>query len=175
MSAFSALDTLLNEFDGKNIERLVRISEAWRPDTKLLQHLVQFSETADAHAQVGATWLLKRYQEAGAQFPESLVARLLEVMAAVERWESRLHLLQMLPGLPIPNSCARQLRQLLLAWTQDRNLFVRSWAYSGLHRLASIYPKYRREIIPLLDRAETEEGASVRARLRQLPELDEDG
>jgi hypothetical protein len=171
MSAFSALDTLLNEFDGNNIDRLVRISEAWLPDTKLLQHLVWFAETAEGPAQVGATWLLKRYQERGAQFSESLVARLLELLTSVNRWESRLHLLQMLPGLPIPNSCAPELKESLIGWTLHRNLFVRSWAYSGLYRLASIYPKYRAQIVPLLESAKTEEAASVRARLRQLPEL----
>ncbi|MBV8212940.1 MAG: hypothetical protein JOZ08_06895 [Verrucomicrobia bacterium] len=175
MSAFSALDTLLDEFHGKNIERLVRISEAWEPDTRLLLHLVQIVETADAHAQVGATRLLKRYQETGAQFPELLVPRLLELLTVVDRWESRFHLLQMLPGLPIPNSCAPQLKQSLLGWTLDRNLFVRSWAYSGLHRLASLYPKYRAQILPLLERAKTEEAASVRARLRQLGEFDGGG
>ena len=171
MSAYSALDTLLDEFDGKNIDRLVRISEAWAPDTKLLQHLVWFAETAEGTSQVGATWLLKRYQERGAEFPEPLVARLLELLMSVNRWESRLHLLQMLPGLPIPSSCAPELKQALVGWTLHRNLFVRSWAYSGLHRLAVLYPKYRGQIAPLLERAKTEESASVRARLRQLGEL----
>jgi hypothetical protein len=174
MSAFSALDTLLDEFDGTNIERLVRISEDWRPNPELLQHLVRFAESGDGHSQVGATWLLKRYQETGAQFPEPLVARLLELLKTVDRWESRMHLLQMLPGLLIPNSCADQLKQSLLGWTLERNLFVRSWAYSGLHRLASLYPKFRAQIMPLLERAKTEESASVRARLRQLPGLDRD-
>jgi hypothetical protein len=70
MSAFSALDTLLDQYDGKNTDLLVRISEDWLPSQKLLQHLVSFAETAEGLAQVAATWLLKRYQEAGAQFPE---------------------------------------------------------------------------------------------------------
>jgi hypothetical protein len=174
MSAFSALDTLLDEFDGKNIDRLVRISEAWAPDEKLLQHLVWFAETAEGPAQVGATWLLKRYQERGVRFPESLVVRLLELLMSVNRWESRLHLLQMLPELLIPSSCAPELKQSLIGWTLHRNLFVRSWAYSGLHRLAVLYPKYRAQIAPLLERAKTQESAAVRARLRQLGELGED-
>jgi hypothetical protein len=173
MSAYSALDTLLDEFDGKNINRLVRISEAWTPDTKLFQHLVWFAETAEGSAQEGATWLLKRYQERGAKFPEALVARLLELLASVNGWESRLHLLQMLPELPIPSSCAPELKQLLIGWTLHRNLFVRSWAYSGLHRLAMLYPKYRAQIAPLLESAKTQESASVRARLRQLEDLGE--
>jgi hypothetical protein len=59
---------------------LVRISEDWLPSQKLLQHLVSFAETAEGLAQVAATWLLKRYQEAGAQFPEPLVVRLLELL-----------------------------------------------------------------------------------------------
>lgn len=172
MSAFSALDTLLDQYDGKNTDLLVRISEDWLPSQKLLRHLVSFAETAEGVAQVvAATWLLKRYQEAGAQFPEPVVVRLLELLSAVDPWKSRLHLLQMLPGLPIPDSCAAQLKKSLMGWMLHRNLFVRSWANSGLHRLASLYPKYRRQIVPLLDRAKNEESASVRARLRQLPEL----
>lgn len=171
MSAFSALNTLLDQYDGKNTDLFVRISEDWLPNQKLLQHLVNFAETAEGPAQVAATWLLKRYQEAGAQFPEPLVLRLLELLSAVDAWESKLHLLQMLPGLPIPDSCAAQLKKSLVGWTLDRNLFVRAWAYGGLHRLASLYPKYRRQIVPLLDRAKDEESASVRARLGQLAQL----
>jgi hypothetical protein len=76
--------------------------------------------------------------------------------------------------LPIPSSCVAELKQSLIGWTLDRNLFVRSWAYSGLHRLAALYPKYRSQIMPLLERAKAEESASVRARLRNLPELDKD-
>jgi hypothetical protein len=159
---------------GKNTDLLVRISEDWLPNQKLLQHLVSFAETAEGLAQVASTWLLKRYQEAGAQFPEPLVVRLLELLSAVDPWESKLHLLQMLPGLPIPDSFAAQLKKSLMGWTLYRNLFVRSWAYSGLHRLASLYPNYRPQIVSLLDRAKNKESASVRARLRQLPELGDD-
>jgi hypothetical protein len=174
MSAFSALDTLLDRYDGKNTDLLVRISEDWLASQKLLQHLVSFAETGEGVAQVAATWLLKRYQEAGAQFPEPLVTRLLELLCVVDPWESKLHLLQMLPGLPIPDSRAAQLKESLMAWTLHRNLFVRTWAYNGLHHLASLYPKYRRQIVPLLGRAKNDESASVRARLRQLSELSDD-
>jgi hypothetical protein len=174
MSTYSHLDARLDQFDGENLDLLVRISEDWPPDTELLQHLLRFGETAGGDGQVAATWLLKRYQEAGAPFPESLVVPVLELLGAVGRWESRLHLLQMLPDLTIPSSSAESLKDSLIAWTQDRNLFVRAWAYSGLHGLASNYPKYRSQVMPLLERAKTEESASVRARLRQLPDFDRD-
>ena len=174
MPAFSALDTLLDQYDGKNIDLLVRISDDWPPNQKLLQHLVSFAETAEGVALVAATCLLKRYQERGAQFPEPLAVRLLELLGAVDPWESKLHLLQMLPVLPIPEPCAAQLKASLMGWTLHRNLFLRSWAYTGLHRLVSLYPKYRPQIGGVLDRANTEESASVRARLRQLPDLGDD-
>ena len=59
MSAFSALDTLLDQYDGKNTDLLVRISEDWLPSQKLLEHLVSFAETAEGLDASGRNLVVK--------------------------------------------------------------------------------------------------------------------
>ena len=76
------------------------------------------------------------------------------------------------PHLPIPSGYAEALCDSLRNLSRHQNTFVRAWAYGGLHRLAELYPEYRSEVSPLLEGAKKDEAASVRARLRQLPPLD---
>ncbi|MGZ5564902.1 MAG: hypothetical protein ACXWFY_06910 [Chthoniobacterales bacterium] len=171
-SLISQVDALLREFDeGSKNDFLDRIAENYPADLTLLKHLISLAECAEPSLQIAATGLLKRYHLGGAYLPQAAVGRLLDLLAAVEAWESRLHLLQMLAGLEIPQSHAESLCDCLQRFVQDRNKFIRAWAYSGLHRLAELYPEYRAEVAPLLRRASLKEAASVRARLRHLPAL----
>ena len=120
---------------------------------------------------MAATGLLRRYTAAGVVFPPKVVLLLLELLPALARWESRLHVLQILPGLPVPATHAAGLHGLLHDCLGEKNRFVRAWAYAGLHRLASLHAGYRAEVGALLETASREEALSVRARLRRLTDF----
>lgn len=171
--SFSQLDRLLEQFDGKHTDILDRVADDFPANPSLLSHLVSMAECADSPVQTAATAVLKRYSTAGAVFTSTLVVRLLDLLSTVTHWESRLHLLQMLPALPIPSSHAESLCESLHGSLRDRNKFVRAWAYGGLHRLASLHPAYRTEVATLLEEAGHKETASARARLRQLPPFEQ--
>ena len=147
------------------------IAAEYPADISLLNHLIALAESADPSLQLVATALLKRYHAAGAHLSTTAVGRLLDLLLAFTHWESRLQILQMLPKLEIPDTHADSLCDCLQRLIGDRNKFIRAWAYTGLHRLASVYPEYRAEIATLLRNVARKEGPSVRARLRQLPSL----
>ena len=171
-TSFVALDALLHQSERFDAAVLDRIAADYPADTDVLLHLVHLAESGEARAQIAGTGLLKRYQERGAKFSSAVVARLLDLLSSAQHWEAALHLLQMLPHLPmIPLSQADALCDSLRDLARHSNKFVRAWAYGGLHRLAQLYPEYRGEISPLLDEAAHREPASVRARLRQLGPL----
>jgi hypothetical protein len=166
------VDALLRECDEATKNHVLDgIAARYPADVSLLNHLIVVAESADPSLELATTALLKRYHVAGAHLPASAAGRLIDLLSAVARWESRLQILQMLPTLEIPASHADSLCDCLQRLIRDRNGFIRAWAYSGLHRLASVYPEYRSDVVALLRNAARKDVASVRARLRQLPSL----
>jgi len=168
---FPALDAVLLDSDRVKAATLDRLATDYSPQSSLLRYLVQLAESEEPKTQIAATALLKRYRERGALFQEQVVSRLVDLLSARLHWEATLHLLQMLAELPIPPDHAEDLGHSARGLLRHRNTFVRAWAYGALHHLAVVYPEYRSDVSPLLERAREIEAASVRARLRQLPPL----
>ncbi len=77
-----------------------------------------------------------------------------------------LHVLQTLPHLEVEDAPQAALRDALLALINHRRAFIRAWACNGLGILAGRDPSFRREVQTLMDRAERNETASVKARIR---------
>jgi hypothetical protein len=169
--SFTALDSLLQDSMFADAAALDRLAADYPPNRAMLVHLVGLAESGEPTLQVASTALLKRYQERGARFDAQIVGRLLDLLPSAVAWEAVLHVLQMLPRLPIPRRQADALCDALRDLSSRRNKFLRAWAYGGLHHLATEFAEYRSDVLPLLERASYEESASVRARLRQLPPL----
>lgn len=174
MASISHLEAQLRHFDGKHTDFLLRIAETLSPDGSTIDHLISLAGRSDAPMRTAATWLLKHFQSRNVSFTPAQVARFVEQLYSSGPWESRLHIVQMLPSVAIPAVCAEQLFQSLSVALSERNKFVRAWVYAALHSLASQHPDYAPEVIPLLDQASRDEAASVRARLRQMEPLDTD-
>jgi hypothetical protein len=165
------LDHWLRQFEGRSRSALLDRVTDFAGDAPLLEKLVDVVESGDPQPQIAAAVLLKAYQRKGIVFPQALAARLIDLIPALVEWQARLLVLQMLPALAIPSSHADALSDSLHGLLSNSNIFVRAWAYTGLHRLAVLFPEYRSEVIPLLNAAAKSESASVRARLRQLASL----
>lgn len=138
-----------------------------------ITHWIDEAESGDPELQVRATGRIKCAVKKGTLLPSPLVARLVELLSEEAPWQAHLHVLQMLGDLEIPADSAEALCDCLQSYITQKNKFLRAWAFSGLHRLAFLYPQYRPAVLPILDRARSEESASVRARLRHLPDLRE--
>src|SRR5450755_963658 len=174
MASIFQLEAQLQHFDGKDTDSLLRVAATLSPDRSTIDYLISLAERSDTPMQTAATWLLKHFQSRDVSFTPDQVTRLVEQLRCPGPWESRLHLVQMLPGLALPAACTEQLFQSLVATLSERNKFVRAWVYTALHSLASQHRHYAPEVALLLDQASRDEAASVRARLRQLEPLDID-
>lgn len=83
-------------------------------------------------------------------------------------WESRLHVLQMLPAVSIADDQKADLYRILLDNLTHANKFVRAWAYNGLAVLAAQFPEYRTEANEILEMGMRDEVAAVKARIRNV-------
>jgi len=161
--------TLLEEiasWDGKSATALQSTYERHSDDEDFLATILE--HIADVELQRAATWLLKRHLEAGNSLSPGDSRAILGVLSDQEHWESRLHLLQCLPYLDIPEDQSAGLEQFLDSCLESDNKFLRAWAYNGFNELALRLPSYRDEVNLMLARAVESEAASVRARIRNI-------
>ena len=118
--------------------------------------------------QRAATWLLKKHLEVGNPLSVAGCRAVFGRLSVQEHWESKLHILQCLPYLDIPEDDIVGLERFLDACLDSERKFVRAWAYNGFNELALRFPRYREKVDGMLARAAESESASVRARIRNM-------
>jgi len=123
---------------------------------------------SDVELQRAATWLLKRHLEVGNSLSVAECRAVFGGLSVQEHWESKLHILQCLPYLDIPEDDIVGLERFLDACLESERKFVRAWAYNGFNELALRFPRYREKVDGMLARAAESESASVRARIRNM-------
>lgn len=158
----------LQNFDGKLVEPLEDLAEELATGTDDVDQLLTVASSDDAKLQVAATWVLKRLVESDLALSQQQTREVLRLLKQVEHWEARLHLLQMLDKLAIPSRKAAGLFKRLKQLVGDENKLVRAWAYNGLFVLGDQQPRYRDEVVELLQEAEQDPAASVKARVRRI-------
>jgi len=160
------LQEAIHDFDGKDVAVLEAFLTHVQFDEELADLLLELALLADAQLQIATTWLLKRGHEQGGTITSAQAARMVGLLGQTSHWQARLHLLQLFAVVPIPSASVDDAFTLFLESTDDQNKFVRAWAYNGLSCLATAVPAFRGQVAALLMRAQHEESASVRARIR---------
>ena len=127
------------------------------------------AHVADVNLQRAATWLLKRYLEAGNPLSAGDCRAILASLSGQEHWEAKLHVLQCLPYLEIPEEARVSLETFLDDCVKSDRKFVRAWAYNGFNELSLRFPQYRERVNAMVTEASKSEAASVRARIRNMP------
>lgn len=159
---------LLRKLDGKRIAELAQLSDSMPRNHESVAQLMAVAEHDDVTVQVGSTWILKRWVEEGGAHVEKSAAKLIQLLEHATYWEVRLHLLQMLVLLRIPARSLPGLQRLLPSLLVDDNKFVRAWALSLLAEIADQSKALRPQVDSTIQKAENDNAASVRARIRQI-------
>lgn len=167
----SLRDAILG-WDGKDAAAIGRIYGAYR-DTKAFQReLVRLAGEPDT--EVGATWLLKRWleeddAEGGGGLPADLAGEWCAVMTELGHWEARLHALQCVRFVRVPDERFGEVERFARTGAEAREKFVRAWAMDALYRLSLHRPEMRAPVRRVLESAlENDPAASVRARVRRV-------
>ncbi|MCP4379831.1 MAG: hypothetical protein GY798_00110 [Hyphomicrobiales bacterium] len=124
---------------------------------------------SDPLLQSGATWLLKHHLATGwSDISSADITAIYESLPAIEGWQARLHVLQSIRYLPIPESHASVVERFAQNAVFDTVKFVRAWGYDAWHQLAVQHPDYRQHVAHMLaDALASETAASVKVRIRK--------
>ena len=153
-------------WDGKSSESIEKLYEHYHQQAAFVDKLIKLLAQPDCAS--GASWLLKQHMESGHVLKNTQIKRIYKALYKLQDWQSRLHILQTMPFLPIDTAEKPALKRFLDEAINDSNKFVRAWSYNGLYLLAKQYPEYQEQVKSFFDMAMHDEAASVKARIRNI-------
>lgn len=130
--------------------------------TSLINYLQQIE------LEKGASWLLKKHLENDNKLSAVEVTQIMKLLSQLQHWETKLHILQLLPYLTIKKADKKKLEYFLRACLPEQNKFVRAWTYNGFYLLAKQHREYQSETEELLKMGLRDESASIKARIRNI-------
>ena len=157
---------VLTNWNGKSVDEIGEVYGRYASTHSFIAQLVQFM--SQKPLQKGASWLLKHHFEEGQKLILIEIKQIYQLLPELVHWESKLHILQCIPFMPIEVSQAAQVHEFLHVCVSDKNKLVRAWAYNGFYELAVQHKAYKTEAKQRLEAAMTDEAASVKARIRNV-------
>lgn len=117
--------------------------------------------------QNASTWLLKHYVDKKHTLTRNQTVALLPALSAAKTWPAQLHLLQMLPQLPLAKPDLEILLEPIERLMQDKVKFVKAWAYYAFALLTQFAPELRPEAEEIFQMGLEKESAAIKARIRK--------
>lgn len=136
-----------------------------------LPTLVAACSSADTAC--AATWLIRHHcAQSNGTLPPDLCRAFYASPPHLEGWQARLHVLQCLEDLPVPETAARTVFEFAASGAVSDNKLVRAWSLYGAAKLAQQHPGYDDAARALLDAAAAQKPTgAVAVRLRAAKEL----
>lgn len=154
------------QWDGKAVAAMQLLADQHHGQQGYVQQLVTLLH--DDKCQLGASWLLKASLDTGEALPQSQIEPVLMCLLTAASWQTKLHILQILPFLTLNSQQASKIYPALRAGLSDPNKFVRAWSYNGMYELSRQHEKYILETKQYFELALKDEAPSVKARIRNI-------
>lgn len=158
----------LKEWDKKNTALLRTLFEENFKYEKFPELLVQLLENY-SEVEQSVSWLIKHSLEQAVIFKENLLIQSLLYLSKAKHWQTKLHLLQIIPHHQFDIDTQNSLLALVHHSLTAENTFVRAAAYEAYGHLLMNRP--RNEVLDFRQHCEHQletEKASVRVKLKRL-------
>jgi len=163
-----SLQQKISEWDNRSTDAIAAIYKQYAAGEEFFAQVVNLM--GEEPLQRGTTWLLKHHLEQSGLVPaKNLIEMVYNDVDALDHWETKLHVLQIMSYLPVPEKQLAKVEAFVRECLVSEKKFVRAWAYSGFFQLASQYKQFRQEQKALFEYAmENETAGSVQSRIRRL-------
>ncbi|MDF9794877.1 hypothetical protein OKW21_000140 [Catalinimonas alkaloidigena] len=162
----TSLQQVLSDWEGKKVDMLKRAYQKYHDQPFFVEEILS-SLNSEAE-QKAASWLLKHHLEQAYSLSSKEILTLTHHLQHISGWESRRHLLQILPLIDIPKEAQLAVEDFVRESLPSDNKFVRAWAIQGMYELSRQRPELQKEVYFLCEKAMQTEAASVKARVRKI-------
>ncbi len=156
----------ISKWDGKSVIDIAAIYDCYNHEESFSSEVIKLIKHEPS--QKGATWLLKRYFENNKKIKNNQVKKIYSALPRLKQWESKLHILQCIPSMPISKPEKKMVEAFLRKCLVDDNKFIRAWSYNGFYELSMQYPEHKKETKKFFEMAMRDEAPSVKSRIRNI-------
>lgn len=156
----------LKKWDHKDTQALYKMYENL-PETEDLTRVLGEIVQSEPLTLPTISWLMKHHLE---KRQNSRIEKepIINLFPMAKDWSTRLHLLQILPYLPLGTDDIEPLLPIIEDWLENEpNKFVKAWAYNALAIFTRLIPDLLPETEERFSLALEEESPAVRARIRK--------
>ena len=164
-----SLKATLSNWDGRETVQLQEIYNTHHKNPEFIQTLTDWSIN-DLAMQNASTWLLKRYLDQKNSFTRAQTLNFLPALAVAKEWPAQLHLLQMLPYLPLAEEDLEILLEPIEQLMQSKVKFVKAWAYYAFGLLTELLLELKDEVAHVFQIGLQNESAAIKVRIRKACE-----
>ncbi len=118
--------------------------------------------------QEGGTWLVKFHVAKGKKLPPEAIASLLNAFTEFTDWPAQLHVLQVIPCLPIPKDLAEQVLPTVERLLSSHAVFVRAASYEAYWELLNDFSHAKPAFLERCEQALKHERPSVLVKIRRI-------
>jgi hypothetical protein len=163
----NVLKELYLQWDGTHTAYLKNLYREYRDDPALIPATLALLETAQA-VEVSCSWVLKHHVDQGEMLSSDQVDQLVKKMAGLRFWESRLHLLQIIPNVSLTPAHAEQLEPSIRPLLFADKKFVKAAAFTAYFEIVTLIPELQHEFRLICEDALEKASASVNVRIRRV-------
>jgi hypothetical protein len=161
-----SLQKKIQAWNGKSADDIKAVYDSYHAQSNFADTIIKLAK--DNAYQKGATWLLKAWLESGNKLESDQIKTIYSTLNGLEHWESKLHVLQSIPFMPIEKAERKKIETFLRETLTDPNKLLRAWSYNGFYELATQHSEYLNETKQIFEMAMRDEAASVKARIRNI-------
>lgn len=165
----SELKDRLAAYDGKLVDPLTQTRGACGEMPGYRTALVTLCSDPQSTVAEGASWLLKADLEDGVRLDAEQTEALSQLLAEVPPWQAQLHLCQMIDKLDLTGTQAERFMLWATGLEQaGRRPLLRAWRAHLMVVIGATFAAHRAVAEDVLNAAEQDKAASVRARAKHL-------
>ncbi|WP_300017025.1 hypothetical protein [uncultured Roseobacter sp.] len=165
------LTAALRDWDGASATALRAIYQQHHTEPDFTPALVAACQAPDTES--AATWLIKHQCEiGGAVLLPEMCATVYAMLPKFTHWAARLHILQCVDRLPIPQTVADTVLSFVTQEATSTQKLIRAWSLYAAAQLAVQHPRYQSDAQALLAAAaDPAPTGAVAVRLRKARAL----
>lgn len=157
----------LGDWDGVHSQYLIDIYSRYAKNDKFLDNLIQLY-LSESDLQKVTSWLIKHHHDKGNTITDSQIRKLLSEVNNLEHWESKLHILQLVPKFRIDKNMSGGIETFVRQAMKSEKKFVKAAAYEAYFEIVKNIPDLQNEFYHTCEQALIDESASIKSKVRKI-------
>jgi hypothetical protein len=163
------LKTLLQEWDGTHTEYLQAVYRSHVKDEKFFDTIIRLYLSSTQLKRI-TSWLIKHHYDYNNQLSQDQIIKILSHVDKLEHWESKLHILQLIPSFDLDIQNAESIEPFIKKALRSEKKFVKAAAYEAYFEIVKLKPGLQREFKSMCEEALKKESASIKSKVKKIIE-----